>query len=200
MYVWLDFCLGHVFKIWNHCRVPDQFVGLKTMGADMTLPRLQSYLTGAFGTSQEVRTCELMVHPGYMTREVGGCGDGADEFSRSPDREHEMVILGSSGLSHIYTSLNVKLASFKTCVDSASWYIRNYVYEVLDFFLKLIPGVCNNYTLLYNTCIDNFMFALLSSISNWVIRRCCGLLFSRCTRMCRYVLPGKTYTILIKCT
>jgi len=41
---------------------------------------------------------ELMVHPGYMTKQYGGCtktGDSFDSFSTSHEREHEIQALKS---------------------------------------------------------------------------------------------------------
>ena len=41
---------------------------------------------------------ELMVHPGYITKQYGGCtktGDSFDSFSSSHEREHEIKALKS---------------------------------------------------------------------------------------------------------
>ncbi|KAJ8312906.1 hypothetical protein KUTeg_010279, partial [Tegillarca granosa] len=47
-------------------------------------------------------TCELMVHPGFLTGEVGGCGNGPDDFSQSVEREHEMSILANQNILQFY--------------------------------------------------------------------------------------------------
>ena len=98
------------------------FIGLNLMGQDMTIAKLQHFLKVTFqgqaadGNKQNGRlVCELMVHPGYMTGDCGGCGCGPDVFSQSHDREHEIKILSSLEMSDFYKTMNIKLISFKSC-------------------------------------------------------------------------------------
>jgi len=58
-------------------------------------------------------TCELMVHPGYRSREMenGGCGEGADDFSMSSDREHELKVLCGSDMMQFYKNYSIRLVS-----------------------------------------------------------------------------------------
>ena len=110
----------------------DAFVGLSTMGADMTCDRLKRVLLLAFDCAsasrsrdgdegaededervEEVRTVELMTHLGYRAREHDvGCGVGADEFSRSQDREHEFVVLNSQQFKRWLREQDIHLVSF----------------------------------------------------------------------------------------
>lgn len=59
--------------------------------------------------------CELMVHPGNRTGSSGGCGAGPDEFSQSPDREHEMEILRDARMTSFYSENKISLISFANC-------------------------------------------------------------------------------------
>ena len=99
-------------------RASDAFYGLVTMGSNMTTQRLQTGIKRAFDClaksadkSQPV-TCELMTHPGYACKGVGGCGDGPDDFSQSPDRQHEKAILESEEMRNFYTASDITLISY----------------------------------------------------------------------------------------
>ena len=91
------------------------------MGQDMTLERCKQELNKVFTTNNNIDdlashdtsiTCEWMVHPGYVTVGNGGCGTGADDFSRSPDREHEMSVLCSDELKQHLAHIGVELIHF----------------------------------------------------------------------------------------
>ena len=62
---------------------------------------------------EDTVTCELMVHPGYRSRDMenGGCGEGADDFSMSSDREHELKVLCGPEMKQFYKSYNIRLVS-----------------------------------------------------------------------------------------
>ncbi|EDO47462.1 predicted protein [Nematostella vectensis] len=98
---------------------PQRFVGLTTMGKNMTEERLQQALSTAFKCQTTFpdnrwsNTCELMVHPGYAsTAGCGGCGGGPDEFAQSLDREHELHILTSESFRSFLDSQNFLLQSY----------------------------------------------------------------------------------------
>ncbi|XP_056001018.1 carbohydrate deacetylase-like [Ostrea edulis] len=96
--------------------VTDRFVGLQTMGPDMTLERLQRQIAKVYGPpGNDVITCELMVHPGYRTSTEGGCGIGPDDFSMSGEREHEMSILRSKEMLEFYHKQGIEIVSFEQC-------------------------------------------------------------------------------------
>lgn len=102
------------YNIW----FSDAFYGLMTMGSNMTPQRLQSGILQAFtslseslDTGQPI-TCELMTHPGYACKGRGGCGEGADDFSQSADREYEKNILESEEMRNFYKANNIVLASY----------------------------------------------------------------------------------------
>ncbi|XP_061187842.1 carbohydrate deacetylase-like [Saccostrea echinata] len=100
----------------NNIWATERFLGLQTMGSDMTVERLQRQITKAFNsTGNDVITCELMVHPGYKTGMEGGCGDGPDDFSRSPQREHEMSILRCKDMLEFYRTQGIEIVSFEQC-------------------------------------------------------------------------------------
>ncbi|XP_062589410.1 carbohydrate deacetylase-like [Saccostrea cucullata] len=102
----------------NNIWATDKFVGLQTMGSDMTIERLQRQITRAFSSVEnDVITCELMVHPGYKTGLEGGCGDGPDDFSRSPEREHEMSVLRGKDMLEFYCSQGIEVVSFEQCCN-----------------------------------------------------------------------------------
>lgn len=97
----------------------DSFLGLTTMGKHMTIQRLQDHLKPLTSTLtsqvwlKSPPTCELMVHPGYRTRLIGGCGaTGPDDFSQSVDREHEMDMLSQMTSSSFYGDNHIELISF----------------------------------------------------------------------------------------
>ncbi|XP_034398153.1 carbohydrate deacetylase isoform X2 [Cyclopterus lumpus] len=109
-------------------RWPDVYLGLTTMGQNMSVPNLQRALGhaltaapssattsgGASGSHQPVVTAELMVHPGYPSRpQEGGCGEGPDDFSRSADRQHELSMLTDPALLALYSRERVQLCAFK---------------------------------------------------------------------------------------
>lgn len=100
----------------NGIWVTDRFLGLQTMGSDMTIERLQRHLTKAFKSNgNDVISCELMVHPGYKSGDVGGCGIGVDDFARSEQREHEMNVLQSKEMQDFYRTQGIKIVPFQHC-------------------------------------------------------------------------------------
>ncbi|KAI3371852.1 hypothetical protein L3Q82_006683 [Scortum barcoo] len=105
-------------------RWPDVYLGLTTMGQNMSVPNLQRALSHALaagatsssasGSNQTVVTAELMVHPGYPSHpQEGGCGEGPDDFSQSADRQHELSVLKDSSLLALYSQERVQLCAFK---------------------------------------------------------------------------------------
>lgn len=108
-------------------RWPDVYLGLTTMGQNMSVPNLQRALSHALaagspsttsssasGSSQPMVTAELMVHPGYPSNpHEGGCGEGPDDFSQSADRQHELNVLTDPSLLAIYSQEGVQLCAFK---------------------------------------------------------------------------------------
>ena len=103
-------------------RVSDAFYGLMTMGSNMTTQRLQTGIKRAFDSlaksadNSRPVTCELMTHPGYPCKGPGGCGDGPDDFSQSPDREHEKSILECEEMRNFYKANNITLMSYHECL------------------------------------------------------------------------------------
>lgn len=103
------------------------YVGLTTMGQNMSIPNLQrafshALAAGPSGTTsssasdsnQPVVTAELMVHPGYPSQpQEGGCGEGPDDFSQSGDRQHELCVLRHPSLLALYRQEKVQLCAFK---------------------------------------------------------------------------------------
>ncbi|XP_019641147.1 PREDICTED: carbohydrate deacetylase-like [Branchiostoma belcheri] len=105
----------------NGLKLTDSFVGLATMGSDMSVQRVCDSLRAAYkSANQEASspgrshvTCEIMVHPGYPSMlGCGGCGQGPDEFSLSHDRHHEMTVLGDERLKTFYKEEGIELSSF----------------------------------------------------------------------------------------
>ncbi|XP_058491997.1 carbohydrate deacetylase [Solea solea] len=109
-------------------RWPDVYLGLTTMGQNMSVPHLQRALhhalsagpssgyssNSASGSDQAVVTAELMVHPGYPSHpQDGGCGEGPDDFSQSADRQHELRVLSEPSLLALYSQERVQLCAFK---------------------------------------------------------------------------------------
>ncbi|XP_029296652.1 carbohydrate deacetylase isoform X2 [Cottoperca gobio] len=106
---------------------PDVYLGLTTMGQNMSVPNLQRALSHALaagppgttsssasGSYQPVVTAELMVHPGYPSHpQEGGCGEGPDDFSQSADRQHELSVLRDPSLLALYSQERVQLCAFK---------------------------------------------------------------------------------------
>ncbi|XP_035690121.1 carbohydrate deacetylase-like [Branchiostoma floridae] len=98
-------------------RLTDSFVGLATMGADMSVQHLCDSLQAAYQSADRSPTnhvtCEVMVHPGYPSMlGCGGCGQGPDDFSLSHDRRHEMTVLGDGRLKKFYKEEGIELCSF----------------------------------------------------------------------------------------
>ncbi|XP_077317754.1 carbohydrate deacetylase isoform X1 [Lithobates pipiens] len=117
-----------VFK--NHdIRWPDIYIGLSTMGKNMTISNLQqaldysiqslhgcqsSHSSPCSPNSRTSITIELMTHPGYPSvPPVGGCGEGPDDFSQSWERLHEMEVLKNPLLHNYYSEMGIHLCSFK---------------------------------------------------------------------------------------
>lgn len=104
----------------------DKFLGLQTMGEEILGPgnamlyeTLAHQLTREFASTadEDIVTLELMTHPGYQTKDVGGCGNGPDDFSESLDREREINVLLDRRLSEFYQSSKIQLVSFEDCVN-----------------------------------------------------------------------------------
>ncbi|KAM3611043.1 uncharacterized protein V6R79_012790 [Siganus canaliculatus] len=114
-------------------RWPDAYLGLTTMGPNMSIPNLQRALSHAMtvGSSRTpscsvpdsdelVVTAELMVHPGYPSLpHNGGCGEGPDDFSQSADRQHEMSVLTDPALQSLYSQRSVQLCNFRDLLSTA---------------------------------------------------------------------------------
>lgn len=109
-------------------RYPDAFVGLSTMGLDMAHGHLVKALQLAFtaesthaahathataaADTTASRTVELMTHIGFKSRQSDlGCGLGADDFSRSGDREFELAMITSHGFKNWLREQNIELVS-----------------------------------------------------------------------------------------
>ncbi|XP_018421537.1 PREDICTED: carbohydrate deacetylase [Nanorana parkeri] len=115
-----------VFK--NHgIRWPDLYIGLSTMGKNMTISNIQQALDYSVESLQSCQaphsppshsrtsiSIELMTHPGYPSvPPEGGCGEGPDDFSQSWERLHEMEILKNPLLHSYFSEKGVHLCSFK---------------------------------------------------------------------------------------
>lgn len=127
----------------NSVSHPNGFVGLSTMGNNMTFHRITSLISTAFhlknNAQQEEQgdanfVCEVMVHPGY-TSDIGGrrnseslcvnvasnrdyqagCGKGPDSFELSKEREHELSVLCSDNFTHWLKSENFILCESVNC-------------------------------------------------------------------------------------
>ncbi|XP_034025643.1 carbohydrate deacetylase [Thalassophryne amazonica] len=108
-------------------RWPDVYLGLSTMGQNMSIHNLKRALQRALAagssdntsstTSRPVDpivTAELMVHPGYPSDpHEGGCGEGPDDFSCSVDRLHEVNVLRDPNLLAFYRQYRIQLCTFK---------------------------------------------------------------------------------------
>ncbi|XP_005281146.2 carbohydrate deacetylase [Chrysemys picta bellii] len=112
-------------------RWADIYIGLSTMGKNMSVSNIQSAIdtaVAAFATKENslmtqfspqhqqgrTVTIELMVHPGYPTiPPVGGCGEGPDDFSQSWERLHELQTLMNPELQSYYKTRNIQLCAFK---------------------------------------------------------------------------------------
>lgn len=109
-------------------RWPDIYMGLSTMGQNMSFSNLKRVLKfaleertsiGALADShcapESYRpiTAELMVHPGYPSFPMhGGCGEGPDDFSQSSDRLHELNTLKDPVLLSYYQKQGILLCAF----------------------------------------------------------------------------------------
>ncbi|XP_010289652.1 PREDICTED: UPF0249 protein ydjC homolog [Phaethon lepturus] len=108
-------------------RWPDIYIGLSTMGKNMSVSNIWSAIDAAIVefTSKapspahlmpqsRTVTIELMVHPGYPSvPSLGGCGEGPDDFSQSWERLHELQTLIKPELQSHYKTRNIQLCSFK---------------------------------------------------------------------------------------
>ncbi|XP_041344315.1 carbohydrate deacetylase isoform X1 [Pyrgilauda ruficollis] len=101
-------------------RWPDIYIGLSTMGRNMSVSSIRSAIDSAVlrlsagAPRSSTATIELMVHPGYPSvPPVGGCGEGPDDFSQSWERLHELQTLIKPELQSHYKSRNIQLCSFK---------------------------------------------------------------------------------------
>ncbi|NXT21894.1 YDJC deacetylase, partial [Syrrhaptes paradoxus] len=108
-------------------RWPDIYIGLSTMGKNMSVSNIWSAIDTAImefmskvpspaQLTPESRTVtiELMVHPGYPSvPPIGGCGEGPDDFSQSWERLHELQTLIKPELQSHYKTRNIQLCSFK---------------------------------------------------------------------------------------
>ncbi|NXL69392.1 YDJC deacetylase, partial [Leptocoma aspasia] len=101
-------------------RWPDIYIGLSTMGRNMSVSSIRSAIDSAVlqltakAPQSSAGTIELMVHPGYPSvPPVGGCGEGPDDFSQSWERLHELQTLIKPELQSHYKSRNIQLCSFK---------------------------------------------------------------------------------------
>lgn len=88
------------------------FIGVSVMGKNMTMGRLAGAISRNVQQVTNCNSCELMVHPGYMCKGVGGCGSGPDDFSMSDDREHEMNLLQSSEWRNFLKNHKLSVCSF----------------------------------------------------------------------------------------
>ena len=85
------------------------------MGSSMQADRLQDTISDAFNTLEEhgpgmCHSVELMSHPGYPgTDPDAGCGIGADDFSMSEDRRHEMNVLTGTAIHEYYVKNSIEL-------------------------------------------------------------------------------------------
>lgn len=93
-------------------------------GSAMLYETLTKQLTRGFTSNgeegkpiEDMVTLELMTHPGYLTKDVGGCGNGPDDFSESLDREREINVLLDKRFSEFYRSSEIQLVSFEDCVN-----------------------------------------------------------------------------------
>ncbi|XP_056677331.1 carbohydrate deacetylase isoform X3 [Monodelphis domestica] len=104
-------------------RCPDAFIGLSTMGKDMSVSRIEAAIDQAVESIQipedalkggRAITLELMAHPGYPSvSPVGGCGEGPDDFSQSWERLHELQTLLDPTLHNFYRQRGIKLCAFE---------------------------------------------------------------------------------------
>uniref|UniRef100_A0A183TBX6 Carbohydrate deacetylase n=1 Tax=Schistocephalus solidus TaxID=70667 RepID=A0A183TBX6_SCHSO len=103
-------------------RCTDAFVGMLTMGRNLTANSLKRSLTAILKLHQlggeASPTIELMTHPGYPLKEADpvnqGCAAqlGPDDFSRSLDRAHEMAMLQSREFGEVVRAFSGQLYGF----------------------------------------------------------------------------------------
>ncbi|XP_068957011.1 carbohydrate deacetylase isoform X1 [Petaurus breviceps papuanus] len=104
-------------------RWPDAYIGLSTMGKDMSVSRIEAAIEQAVGSvlspedalqGGRAITMELMTHPGYPSvSPTSGCGEGPDAFSQSWERLHELQTLLDPALHNSYQERSIKLCAFK---------------------------------------------------------------------------------------
>ncbi|XP_063051151.1 carbohydrate deacetylase [Engraulis encrasicolus] len=120
-------------------RWPDVYLGLTTMGQNMSVPNIKqalSYALGANGLTSAFTTplgtgaateetppvpktdrpitAELMVHPGHPSQPPeGGCGQGPDDFSQSEDRQQELDTLTDPTLLAYFKQESIQLCAFR---------------------------------------------------------------------------------------
>ncbi|ELT97964.1 hypothetical protein CAPTEDRAFT_146733 [Capitella teleta] len=96
-------------------KYPESFVGLALMGSNMEPARLQDVILDAFTTLEHehpgaYHTVELMCHPGYPGIDpASGCGVGADDFSMSDERRHEMNVLTGRAMKQFYAQSHIQI-------------------------------------------------------------------------------------------
>jgi|GEM_PF-1256847 len=66
------------------------FIGMSLMGYRMTLSNLN---VAILSIPSECDSCELMCHPGFISTDNDGCGNGPDNFSKSQERVFELDFL-----------------------------------------------------------------------------------------------------------
>ncbi|KAG8455913.1 hypothetical protein GDO86_001924 [Hymenochirus boettgeri] len=105
-------------------RWPDLYIGLSTMGKNMSTSNIQEAIRygicsiqssiSTISESSNSVSIELMTHPGYPSiPEEGGCGEGPDGFSQSRERLHELEVLKSTSLWSFFLGYGIELCSFK---------------------------------------------------------------------------------------
>lgn len=107
-------------------RWPDVYLGLSTMGKNMSVSNLKQtlgftleaslddHVSSPLIQSNDPVTAELMVHPGYPSQpHQGGCGEGPDDFSQSADRLHELNTLRDPLVLNYYRQQGIHLCAFK---------------------------------------------------------------------------------------
>ena len=94
-------------------RYPPYFIGLTTMGREMTYDNLERCFQ-MFTSDETSNIAELMCHPGYPSEiSIGGCGTGQpDEFSCSSDRQQEFDLLSSKEFQQLLTKYRLHLGTY----------------------------------------------------------------------------------------
>ncbi len=84
------------------------------MGSHMTIDHLEQAIASINHHVNASSTFEFMTHPGYCTSPGhGGCGNGADDFSQSKDREHEMDFLRGSAWKQVLCKNRIEVCSYQ---------------------------------------------------------------------------------------